>query len=1448
MTESHVRSGYCVVSQIRNETPSAFDVIQESLHASLGSLSGIGREIIAGQDSKVISGKSSFQIPERIYMKDTNKDAWIEDLANSSKPLAEIAMQKVPLIGTKDAKVLELCIDKQIPYQRAIWFIKCVGYSEMKATPTIEQNTAFSKDWTKTILNYFSQQLAQLNSAQSSGNKKTNSQSIPKDHLQTKLKRLNYLLPLFRLQYDEDMLANYDFLFQSLILFQKMTTLAQISVCVALNSIFLHEYQKSRVLLKKLILISLQCLSKLKAMVGTSALADSQYSKLRFFVQVRLSELMDWQRLVLESPHAFVSNAIWRNIIPLRDDLFSFEQTFEGVPQIAHQTKSALVGIEGSLSQRTARLFPLLKPKEPAATLPQVLRALLAGDLAISFKFSRLDLELKTLLEWALKGEHFHSRVYLACRFLSANCGPKEMCVYLARWLDDRRETMEVRELGRISFLVRTLGDFGLFAVDRYLQMTAAGGELSSETTIPLLLSFGIRNSKKSFENERVLWFSQFVEHEASALRDAKQTICAGLSTMFSKDAVVLDHLQEAAGDAFFGENIPDVAERLSLLELNAFLKLKIAEWLRQSVFDYVVHTQTIGINNWKTMAVPGSSVLSLGQFAFIVAILESFEDFHTLLEISLWLMEKSLDRAVINSVVGVLQRHRIIYAALGCADTIFNSLWTKVDAGSNRQHTSPKPNHISQPLIHLLEYYDSFSSHAADVTSLKSFMPRSSTKRFSGDFSYLKDVGCSRSVLSKVIGRVLADLVQSSESGPKFVQSILHVLSSREYPTREEWLADLSAISYLLLRTLECGSTVGDSLLEFLQTAAAKLDTEQIWRKPWLYDLLLDILANQVVSFVAFMKNVATPMAVKLAKHPGNANLSLVVLHFVALLEKLFFGKALECFDSNSYHRVQAVHTLRVAQIATKSGISSVAEFASHCLLILSAATAGSVLGTTLESFLDELCGQPHWLKESFCQELPTLILGFVSNDIARAEISYRLLSPVGFRAHAAFQNLETLQHTLTETLQNPNVEHYNLMAMILFQVARLQKLAGAPGWEDSFSSLLQCIFLQHTPKADIDYAILVSHFGEELRPSFLGYLETLAPELLRLASLLDKEHPGPASPLFDKQTRANFLRAFRTIFSALFGSASAYHKDDSKKALKTTLLGFLKPFVGCLCLLVQTPKTFEDIAGAKRLDIDTTHVQGIVDVLLGIGQTCSRYIAELYGEIESAPVLQSLLQFLSWDSLPSVYGRHEEVFDIIAVVYDELPPPKAREFSQWVGDNLAKFSKSPSFDLIKTLTPVNESSNILRGIQFVSSESGKVVDANQMYPKPWELIEHGIGSQPPPTDASAWNTPAAVNSLNDTCISLACFGAKKVRPRPSAFESLYEYGWRPGHSAVESKPHGEDASSVFLLPESAVGEALDEMELELELGEMVQGANHTSKKRPAEDSLSKKRSRRKS
>ncbi|KAK5114661.1 hypothetical protein LTR62_002234 [Meristemomyces frigidus] len=74
---------------------------------------------------------STFKPPPRVTVTDTKREAWLRDLANPDVPLRKQS-RTIPH-GIRGKLLMDQCLSKDIPLQRAVWLAKCVGANELRA-------------------------------------------------------------------------------------------------------------------------------------------------------------------------------------------------------------------------------------------------------------------------------------------------------------------------------------------------------------------------------------------------------------------------------------------------------------------------------------------------------------------------------------------------------------------------------------------------------------------------------------------------------------------------------------------------------------------------------------------------------------------------------------------------------------------------------------------------------------------------------------------------------------------------------------------------------------------------------------------------------------------------------------------------------------------------------------------------------------------------------------------------------------------------------------------------------------------------------------------------------------------------------------------------------------------------------------------------------------------
>ncbi|TKA23920.1 hypothetical protein B0A50_06425 [Salinomyces thailandicus] len=138
LNEAVIKSGYCDKGSgpHQNECNSAKPAIWQNLtsknNMGLQTLSYLFTQVM---EKRQVLGKctatSTFKPPPRVTVTDTKREAWLRDLANLDVPLRKQS-RTIPH-GIRGKLLMDQCLSKNIPLQRAIWLAKCVGANELRA-------------------------------------------------------------------------------------------------------------------------------------------------------------------------------------------------------------------------------------------------------------------------------------------------------------------------------------------------------------------------------------------------------------------------------------------------------------------------------------------------------------------------------------------------------------------------------------------------------------------------------------------------------------------------------------------------------------------------------------------------------------------------------------------------------------------------------------------------------------------------------------------------------------------------------------------------------------------------------------------------------------------------------------------------------------------------------------------------------------------------------------------------------------------------------------------------------------------------------------------------------------------------------------------------------------------------------------------------------------------
>jgi mediator of RNA polymerase II transcription subunit 12 len=157
-SENVIRHGYFDKNTTSQpDTTSARSTLTSVLKhkGSFAALSAVFAHVMAERrQNGIIPLKSTFKPPPRVTLTDTKREMWLRDLANPAVFLRKLS-RTIPH-GVRGKILLEQCLNKKIPNDRAIWLAKCVGANEIRAFKRKGVNGTFVmggeakwiKDWT----------------------------------------------------------------------------------------------------------------------------------------------------------------------------------------------------------------------------------------------------------------------------------------------------------------------------------------------------------------------------------------------------------------------------------------------------------------------------------------------------------------------------------------------------------------------------------------------------------------------------------------------------------------------------------------------------------------------------------------------------------------------------------------------------------------------------------------------------------------------------------------------------------------------------------------------------------------------------------------------------------------------------------------------------------------------------------------------------------------------------------------------------------------------------------------------------------------------------------------------------------------------------------------------------------------------------------------------------
>ncbi|KAL0073025.1 hypothetical protein F4703DRAFT_1773010 [Phycomyces blakesleeanus] len=101
-------------------------------------------------------------------------------------------------------------------------------------------------------------------------------------------------------------------------------------------------------------------------------------------------------------------------------------------------------------------------------------------------------------------------------------------------------------------------------------------------------------------------------------------------------------------------------------------------DWMVDQVMRFVVKSVQIGEDNWRVMTTPGSCLLNTRQYITIIKILEHAKDYTNIVQIALWVLKKTNERALYLYIIDSLRKYASIWKLTNYSNQVAEALWEK--------------------------------------------------------------------------------------------------------------------------------------------------------------------------------------------------------------------------------------------------------------------------------------------------------------------------------------------------------------------------------------------------------------------------------------------------------------------------------------------------------------------------------------------------------------------------------------------------------------------------------------------------------------------------------------------------------------------------------------------------------------------------------------------------
>lgn len=600
-----------------------------------------------------ITSASTFKPPPRVTLTDTKRELWLKDLANPAISLRRLS-RTIPH-GIRGRVLLDQCLSKNVPSDRAVWLAKCVGANEIRAFKRKGVNghfvmggeTKWIRDWTVHIEQFVDSVVSAFGEIEWKA-------------------RVTYAIRLATHLYSEYLLER-DHYMDWLVSGLENTSQARLPMWILVIRIYWQDLLRLRKIGRRLVTAVLSHHAAIYHHPDRDVLLPLA-NQLQSFISVML----------LASPDSFVHPPTWTRYRNAVLPLFS----------TGHEAQIHAVEL---IDQRNERLTSTNIRSRPAVRgivvkfLDTTLRKPYSPELAVSiWKVSEDKTGLAaTLLEWGMSlYRPGIAKIYVTASILRAwSAFGIDITAAILDFLD--RDPLQDSDRKYLAYhLVSELVRTNHFSVAHYLQwLIARGGLVDLSETQPdgscltrLLVEIPIHAIKDSIRSLRatILRKGGFsTEYESDDITNAIK--CVQHSFGIASDGCGSAHQKKPL-------SIKKIAKRLTLS--SRALQAEVGNWLcNEFVASFSQHTH-MG---------KGSVELSGSQFDSVRRLLEATQDY-SMLECTIRLLLISSNAELLASCADTVNLHSQVFAATGSVKSLFDSLLERLRTVSELQGIGARP------------------------------------------------------------------------------------------------------------------------------------------------------------------------------------------------------------------------------------------------------------------------------------------------------------------------------------------------------------------------------------------------------------------------------------------------------------------------------------------------------------------------------------------------------------------------------------------------------------------------------------------------------------------------------------------------------------------------------------------------------------------------------------